>query len=120
MGRPGERRLDLGGFETRALELAPRSRTTHPLLLFHGYSDSADTWRPLMKLLEAEGRGALALDLPGFGHADRLAREVPILPQLDRFVLAAIEHAAAASPTGRVILAGNSLGGCVSLRAAQR
>jgi pimeloyl-ACP methyl ester carboxylesterase len=120
MGGPGERRLELGGFETRALELVPQDSDTDPLLLFHGYSDSADTWRPLMKLLEAEGKGALALDLPGFGHADRLARDKPILPQLDRFVLAAIEHAASVSPTGRVILAGNSLGGCVSLRAAQR
>ena len=70
--------------------------------------------------LEAEGRGALALDMPGFGHADRLAREMPILPQLDRFAPAAIEHAAETSPTGQVVVAGNSLGGCVSLRAAQR
>jgi len=120
MSGPGERRLELGGFETRALELEPSDEPLHPLLLFHGYSDSADTWRPLMKLVRSEGRGALALDMPGFGQADRLAREKPILPQLDRFVVAAIEHGAASSPTGQVVLAGNSLGGCVSLRAAQR
>jgi pimeloyl-ACP methyl ester carboxylesterase len=117
---PGERRLELGGFGTRALELPSRDGVAHPLLLFHGFADSADTWRPLLKLLADEGRGALALDMPGFGQADRLDRDTPILPQLDRFVLAAIEHAAAASPTGQVILAGNSLGGCVSMRAAQR
>jgi pimeloyl-ACP methyl ester carboxylesterase len=120
MGGPGERRLELGSFETRALELTPSGGADHPLLLLHGFSDSADTWRPLMRLLEAEGRGALALDMPGFGFADRLIRDKPILPQLDRFVLAAVQHAAAASPTGQVILAGNSLGGCMSLRAAQR
>ena len=120
MGGPGERRLELGGFETRALTLTQRDVGVHPLVLFHGYSDSADTWRPLLKLLEAEGRGALAVDLPGFGQADRLARDKPILPQLDSFVRATVEHWAAASPTGQVILAGNSLGGCVSLRAAQR
>ncbi len=119
MGGPGEKRLELGGFKTRALELTPRD-DSHPLVLFHGYSDSADTWRPLLKLIEAEGRGALALDMPGFGQADRLDRDRTILPQLDRFVLAAVEHAARASPTGQVVLAGNSLGGCVSLRAAQR
>jgi pimeloyl-ACP methyl ester carboxylesterase len=73
-----------------------------------------------MRLLEADGRGALALDMPGFGFADRLDREKPILPQLDRFARAAIDHASEASSTGRVVLAGNSLGGCVSLRAAQR
>jgi pimeloyl-ACP methyl ester carboxylesterase len=90
------------------------------MVLFHGFSDSADTWRPLLKLLDDQGRGAAAFDLPGFGQADRLARDKSILPQLDRFVLAAIEHTAATSPTGQVILAGNSLGGCVSIRAAQR
>jgi pimeloyl-ACP methyl ester carboxylesterase len=119
MGGPVERRLTLGGFETRALELAPAS-DADPVVLLHGFSDSADTWRPLMRLFAQDGRGALALDMPGFGFADRLARGKPILPQLDRFAQAAIEHACEASPTGRVVLAGNSLGGCVSLRAAQR
>jgi pimeloyl-ACP methyl ester carboxylesterase len=98
----------------------PPASSSDLIVLLHGFSDSADTWRPLIRHLEAGGRGALALDLPGFGYADRLDREVPILPQLDRFAKAAIEHASAASPTGRVILAGNSLGGCVALRAAQR
>lgn len=116
----GEARLELGGFGTRALELRPGGSNDHALVLLHGYSDTADTWRPLLKLYEAEGRGAIALDMPGFGQADRLAREVPILPQLDRFARAAIEQAAVASPTGRVVVAGNSLGGCVALRAAQR
>ena len=120
MGGPVDRRLELGRFETRALELEPRANRDHSLVLLHGYSDSADTWRPLMRLLEADGRGAIALDMPGFGQADRLERNVPILPQLDRFARAAIEHAAKASPTGQVIVAGNSLGGCVALRAAQR
>jgi pimeloyl-ACP methyl ester carboxylesterase len=73
-----------------------------------------------MRRFEDEGRGALALDMPGFGEADRLAREKPILPQLDRFANAAIAYAAESSSTGRVVLAGNSLGGCVALRAAQR
>ncbi len=120
MGGPGERRLELGGFETRMLELTAPGGRDHPLVLLHGYSDSADTWRPLMKRFEAEGRGAIALDMPGFGQADRLAREVPILPQLDRFCAAAIRHAAETSPTGQVVVVGNSLGGCVALRAAQR
>lgn len=120
MVAPAERRLELGGFGTRALELAPGGDREHGLLLLHGYSDSADTWRPLMRLLAEDGRTAIALDMPGFGEADRLARDKPILPQLDRFAAAAIEHAAESSPTGRVIVAGNSLGGCVALRAAQR
>lgn len=86
-----ERRTELGGYETRALELDHGDPDDHALVLFHGYSDSADTWRPLMKLLAADGRGAIAL-----------------------------EHAAASSPTGQVVVVGNSLGGCVAIRAAQR
>ncbi len=120
MGEIRERRVELGGLETRALELEASGARDHPLVLFHGYADSADTWRPLMELLGAEGRGAVALDLPGFGQAERLARDTPILPQLDRFACAAIEHVAASSPTGQVVVAGNSLGGCVAIRAAQR
>jgi pimeloyl-ACP methyl ester carboxylesterase len=62
----------------------------------------------------------LALDMPGFGQAARLDREAPILPQLDAFAAAAIEREAESSPDGEVIVAGNSLGGCVALRAAER
>jgi pimeloyl-ACP methyl ester carboxylesterase len=120
MGDVRERRIELGGVDTRALELAPRGAEEHPLLLLHGYSDSAETWRPLMRALAAQGRGALALDMPGFGQADRLERNRPILPQLDSFARSAVEHVAAASPTGQVVVVGNSLGGCVALRAAQR
>lgn len=115
-----EQRLELGGFATRALELAAPPAGPPPLVLLHGYSDSADTWRPLLRRLAEQGRAALALDMPGFGEAERLARDRPILPQLDRFVAAAIDHAAKASVDGRVVVAGNSLGGCVALRAAQR
>jgi pimeloyl-ACP methyl ester carboxylesterase len=120
MGKIRERRAEFGGFNTRALALEASCARDHPLVLFHGYADTADTWRPLMELLGAEGRSATALDLPGFGQADRLDRDTPILPQLDRFARAAIEHAATSSPTGQVIVTGNSLGGCVALRAAQR
>ncbi len=120
MGEVRERRLEVGGFETRALELSPSDHDADPFVLLHGYSDSADTWRPLMKRMAAEGRGAIALDMPGFGFADRLDRERKILPQLDAFAAAAVAHAAESSPTGNVIVAGNSLGGCVALRIAQR
>ena len=120
MGAPiREERLELGGYETRALTLSPDGPSGEPpLVLFHGFSDSADTWRPLLRLLD--GRAATAFDLPGFGRAGRLARDRPILPQLDRFAEVAIRHVAEGSPTGSVVVCGNSLGGCVALRAAQR
>lgn len=109
-----EYRLTLAGVDTRALELEGEGP---PLLLLHGYADSADTWRSVLARLGREGRRALAVDLPGFGTATRLDRAEGVLPQLDRFAAAAIRHLAAEA--GRpVIVAGNSLGGCVALRLA--
>ena len=116
-----ERRLELAGYETRALELDPVGPHAGPaLVLLHGFSDSAETWRRLLARLARRGRHALALDMPGFGRASRLDRTESILPQLDRFAAAAIERQAERSPHGEVVVAGNSLGGCVALRAAER
>ena len=111
-----EYRLALGGYETRVLELEGDGPA---LVMFHGYADSADTWRRVLAHLAEAGRRAVAVDMPGFGAAARLARDELVLPQLDRFVAATIEHFATESGTG-VVAAGNSLGGCVTLRAAQR
>jgi pimeloyl-ACP methyl ester carboxylesterase len=75
MGAPiAERRLELAGFETRALEV---SGSGPPLVLLHGYADSADAWRPLLDELAGLRRGAIALDMPGFGTASRLDRDAP-------------------------------------------
>jgi pimeloyl-ACP methyl ester carboxylesterase len=105
----------LAGIKTRVLELEGEGP---PLVLLHGYADSADTWRLLIDRLRKRGQAAVALDLPGFGRADHLEREAAILPQLDAFLDAAIERWAAES--GSVLIAGNSLGGTVALRAAER
>lgn len=108
-----EHTLELAGARTRVLEL---DGDGPPVLLLHGFADSADTWRLVLDRLRRHERAAVALDMPGFGRASRLDREQPILSQLDAFAAAAVERWA----TGRgTILAGNSLGGCVALRAAQ-
>lgn len=109
-----EHRLKLAGYRTRALELEGDGR---PLILLHGYSDSADTWRILLDRLARAGRRAVALDLPGFGTGDPLAPDEPILGQLDAFVEAALAEFA---PDGGALICGNSLGGCVALRQAER
>ncbi|HKQ18055.1 MAG TPA: alpha/beta fold hydrolase [Solirubrobacterales bacterium] len=108
-----EHRLTIAGFETRALEVEGDGP---PVLFLHGWSDSADTWRPVLDRLRRRGRAAVALDLPGYGTATHLDTEEPILAQLDRFTRAAVIRFAG---DGRVILAGNSLGGCAALRAAE-
>jgi pimeloyl-ACP methyl ester carboxylesterase len=108
-----EHRLRIAGFRTRALELDGEGP---PLLLLHGWSDSADTWRPLLDVLRRRGRSAVALDMPGYGGADHLDPGRPVLAQLDRFARGAVERFATDGP---VILVGNSLGGCAALRASE-
>jgi len=107
------RRPFLGGIRTRSLEI---EGTGPAFLLLHGYSDSADTWRPLMRELARRGKTAVAVDLPGFGSADPPAPG-PTLPQLDRFVADLVRERA--NSRARPIIVGNSLGGVAALRAAQ-
>ena len=109
-GPIGERRARYAGTSTRVLAVEGEGP---PLLLLHGYSDSADTWRPLLRVLCGD-RAAVAVDLPGFGRADRVPPGA-YLPVLDAFVAELVrEHAA----EGPVLVAGNSLGGVAALRAA--
>jgi pimeloyl-ACP methyl ester carboxylesterase len=110
-----EHRVELAGYETRVLELEGDGV---PIVMFHGYADSADTWRQSLALLGRHGRRTIAVDLPGFGTADPLTHD-PVLPQLDAFARAAVDYLAGKRGP-RVIAVGNSLGGCVSLRLAER
>lgn len=103
------------GSRTRVLEAGPLDRQATRLVLLHGYCDSADTWRPALAELAAAGTSVLAVDLPGFGEADPL-RPGTMLPQLDAFVDAVLKEQRSYA---KIIVAGNSLGGTMSLRAAQ-
>jgi pimeloyl-ACP methyl ester carboxylesterase len=109
-----EHRRRFAGYDTRVLELEGHGP---PLVLLHGFADSADTWRLVLDRLARAERRALAVDLPGFATASPLDPG-PVLPQLDRFAAAVV--AEAAREGGPAIVSGNSLGGCVALRAAQR
>jgi pimeloyl-ACP methyl ester carboxylesterase len=110
-----EYRLTVGDHETRALEL---EGTGPALILLHGYADSADTWRPLLDLLARQERRAIAVDLPGFGAASRL-RSGLVMPQWEAFG-AALVHQLHVEYGVPVVVGGNSLGGAISLRLAQR
>jgi pimeloyl-ACP methyl ester carboxylesterase len=104
-----EHSMQLAGHRTRVLELDGRGPG---IVLLHGWGDSADTWRPLLAELAVSGRRAIAVDLPGFGQATRL-QPGAILPQLDDFATALVQEWGGGEP---VVIAGNSLGGCVALR----
>jgi pimeloyl-ACP methyl ester carboxylesterase len=115
-GRPSALKKSAGatvnGVRTRTLECAGSGPT---VLLLHGFSDSADSWRDVIQLLADVGRRAVAVDLPYFGRAERPAHD-SVLDTLDDFVAAAIRQ----YDTGDgVVLVGNSIGGLIALRAAQ-
>ncbi|HEV7774513.1 MAG TPA: alpha/beta fold hydrolase [Conexibacter sp.] len=117
-----EHRMEFAGYETRVLELEGRG---DPIVLLHGWSDSADTWRCVLARLGRQERRAIAVDMPGFGTADHL-QDGPMLPQLDEFGAAALAYAGGGAKrngrrkASRGIVVGNSLGGCVALRLAGR
>lgn len=105
-----EARASYAGVATRALSV-PGEGT--PVILLHGYADSADTWRGVLTTLAAADRRAVAFDLPGFGQADRL-RPGPMVPQFDAFIDAILAE------YGPAVLVGNSLGAATAIRAAAR
>ncbi|SDJ70661.1 Pimeloyl-ACP methyl ester carboxylesterase [Nocardioides sp. YR527] len=104
---------EIAGVRTRVLTV---HGTGTPILLLHGFSDHAPGWRALLPVLEARGHAALALDLPGFGRADRM-RPGPVMPQLAEFVEDAVRRVAAEQ--GPPLVVGNSLGGAAVWAAAQ-
>lgn len=104
-----ERLIELGGCATRSLEV---DGDGPPFVLLHGFSDSADTWRPLLDRLRGFGRRSIAIDLPGFGVAAD-AQPGSVLAQFDAVVIAALERAG-----GGGVLVGNSMGGLAALHVA--
>jgi pimeloyl-ACP methyl ester carboxylesterase len=102
----------VGQVRTRVLELRGPGA---PILCLHGYSDQAETWRPLMRRWQGGDHHVVAVDLPGFGRASDL-QPGPVLPQLDGFV-ASLVRDLAREANQSVFIVGNSLGGFAALRA---
>jgi pimeloyl-ACP methyl ester carboxylesterase len=107
--------VEVGGVPTRALSAKGEGV---PSVLLHGWLDNADTWLAVLDRLAVAQRPAIAYDLPGFGTAPPLD-DSPVLDQLVDFAAAAVEEAAERSGR-KVVVAGNSLGGWVALRLAER
>lgn len=105
-----ETRSRFGGVGTRVLEVPGGGP---PVLLLHGYADSAETWSEVLRGLGEAGQRALAVDLPGFGRAGARAPG-PLVEQFDAFAHALLVE------VGPAVLVGNSLGAATAVRAATR
>jgi len=117
MTQPEELRLTLGGHETRLRLRRARTAGRPALLCLHGWSDSADTFKPLWEALADTDATLLAPDLPNFGEAADAAPGAQ-LPQYIAFARAAIEYASTCTGTpGPVVPLGQSLGGRAMLMA---
>lgn len=100
--------------DTRALSAGTQRPDVPSVLLLHGFSDSADTWRPVMRALAARSVFSTAVDLPQFGTTQR-STGTGLTESHDAF----IGRAVAALDTGSgVLLVGNSFGGWGAIRAA--
>ena len=67
-----EQRLTAWGISTRVLQGGANDRATEAVVFVHGNPGSSEDWRPLMARVAPHGR-VIAMDMPGFGRADKPA-----------------------------------------------
>jgi pimeloyl-ACP methyl ester carboxylesterase len=112
---PG-RLLDIAGCETYvvdapAIEPAPRP----PVLLLHGYADTADCWRRMLPMLQRTRR-VIAIDTPPFG------RSGPPPPHFEQDLIGCYEEFFPALfdelGIGPAAVVGHSMGGAMALTIA--
>src|SRR5919201_6315824 len=60
------RTIEVMGLRTRVLEDGDGA----PVVLIHGVGGWAENWRETIAALAADGKRAIAVDLPGFGESD--------------------------------------------------
>jgi pimeloyl-ACP methyl ester carboxylesterase len=93
-----------------------RSGAGPPLVLIHGIGSRRQIWEPVVGHLEPD-REVVAIDLPGFGASPRPPRGTPAgIESLTGMVAELLDQLSFERPH----VAGNSLGGWVSLELAKR
>ncbi len=80
-----------------------------PIVLLHGYLEAKEVWQPLISLLEKEHR-IISVDLPGHGRSG-VTGEVHSMD----FLAGIVKEVICQINEKKVILAGHSLGGYVTL-----
>jgi pimeloyl-ACP methyl ester carboxylesterase len=112
---PG-RLLDIAGCETYVVDAPARSpRPLPPVILLHGYGDTADCWRRVLPALQRHRR-VIAIDTPPFGRSGN-----PPAPFEDNLVDCYTEFFPALFEElgiGTAALVGHSMGGAMALTLA--
>jgi pimeloyl-ACP methyl ester carboxylesterase len=93
-----------------------RGGSGEPLVLIHGIGHTWRGWKPMLPELERRF-DVLAVDLPGFGHSDPLPTGVDSTPEA---LADAVERQMLGAGFDTAHIAGNSLGGWISLELARR
>ncbi|HEU5331957.1 MAG TPA: alpha/beta hydrolase [Actinocrinis sp.] len=107
---PGLRFVQTGDIRTRYVEWGASGT---PVVLVHGFIESADTWAPTARLLAADHR-VYAIDLDGFGYTQRVA------PYTTDHDTAQLLDFISALHLARPVLVGHSSGAAVVADAALR
>lgn len=105
---PGLTYVQTGDLRTRYIEWGSHGS---PIVLVHGFVESADTWTPTARLLAADHR-VYAIDVDGFGYTQRVA------PYSTPHLAAQLLDFIAAMHLSRPVLVGHSSGAAVVAAAA--
>jgi pimeloyl-ACP methyl ester carboxylesterase len=111
---PGEH-VQLGEHRIHIRRTPPRSEDAEPALFVHGLGGAAHNWTDFASVLR-DHLAVEAIDLPGHGRSGPSPRDDYRLRAHADVVIRYLEH----SRRGPVHLAGNSMGGAVSIMVAAR
>jgi pimeloyl-ACP methyl ester carboxylesterase len=100
---PGLKYVQTGDLRTRYVEWGTHGS---PIVLVHGFVESADTWAPTARVLAADHQ-VYAIDLDGFGYTQRVA------PYSTSHLTAQLLDFIAAMHLTRPVLVGHSSGAAV-------
>jgi pimeloyl-ACP methyl ester carboxylesterase len=109
LGRAGMARRTIEVDENRVVYFVG-GRGARTIVLVHGVNDQAGTWVSVVPALMKDAR-VIAVDLPGHGESAPATGPLP-MPLMEKAVAAIIERE---SPDAPIVLAGNSMGGWVSI-----
>jgi pimeloyl-ACP methyl ester carboxylesterase len=102
------RLVDVAGVDTYVVDAGDGP----PLVLIHGYGDTADGWRRAVPQLVKDHR-IIALDVPPFGRSARIKQD-----KLLDFYSDWVPHFLDVMDVGSATVIGHSLGGAIALRLA--